>query len=87
MLKSFQATEDNCDYKDPLKQGPMSQMEQYMSKPLLPRGKVASPFVGLMNHSCFPNALMQHKRDHIVLYAGYPVKKGEQVSIIYLKIM
>jgi hypothetical protein len=43
------------------------------------RGLAAMPFCSLINHSCNPNVLRHSRPNHIVLYAMYPIRKGEQV--------
>lgn len=48
------------------------------------RGLAFLPFMSLTNISCFPNAYRQCKKDRIVLYATYPIKKGEQVIAIFI---
>ncbi|RLU24101.1 hypothetical protein DMN91_004310 [Ooceraea biroi] len=43
------------------------------------RGLAAMPFYSLLNHSCSPNVLRHSRPKHIVLYAMYPIRKGEQL--------
>ncbi|KAK2577172.1 hypothetical protein KPH14_003329 [Odynerus spinipes] len=43
------------------------------------RGVIAMPFCSLINHSCDPNVLRNSRLEHVVLYAAYPIKKGEQL--------
>ncbi|XP_012538700.2 SET and MYND domain-containing protein 4 isoform X1 [Monomorium pharaonis] len=43
------------------------------------RGIASMPFLSLINHSCDPNVFRHSKPEHIVLYAMYPIKKGEQL--------
>ena len=43
------------------------------------RGIASMPFHSLINHSCDPNILRHSRSEHIVLYAMYPIRKGEQV--------
>jgi len=51
------------------------------------RGLAAMPFCSLINHSCNPNVLRHSRPNHIVLYAMYPIRKGEQVlSYILLEL-
>ncbi|XP_025991232.2 SET and MYND domain-containing protein 4 isoform X2 [Solenopsis invicta] len=43
------------------------------------RGIASMPFLSLINHSCDPNILRHSRSEHIVLYAMYPIRKGEQL--------
>ena len=43
------------------------------------RGKVIMPLLSLINHSCNPNIFRLPRATHVVLYAKYPIQKGEQV--------
>jgi len=44
------------------------------------RGMAAMPFFSLINHSCNSNTLkLSTASNHIVMYAIYPIRKGEQV--------
>ncbi|XP_072760205.1 SET and MYND domain-containing protein 4 isoform X2 [Anoplolepis gracilipes] len=43
------------------------------------RGIAAMPFFSLINHSCDGNVLRHPRSKHIVMYAMYPIRKGEQI--------
>ncbi|KAL6259901.1 hypothetical protein P5V15_009812 [Pogonomyrmex californicus] len=49
------------------------------------RGIAAMPFLSLFNHSCNPNILRHSRSKHIVIYAMYPIRKGEQLLDNYGK--
>ncbi|KYN14829.1 PREDICTED: SET and MYND domain-containing protein 4-like [Trachymyrmex cornetzi] len=51
----------------------------------LERGIAAMPFFSLINHSCDPNILRHSRPEHIVIYAMYPIEKGEQLLDNYGK--
>lgn len=46
------------------------------------QGNALMPLSSLMNFSCFQNTLKQFKKNHVVIYARFPIKKGEQVIFI-----
>ncbi|XP_011876680.1 PREDICTED: SET and MYND domain-containing protein 4-like [Vollenhovia emeryi] len=43
------------------------------------RGIAAMPFLSLFNHSCSPNIFRHSRPKHIVIYAMYPIQRGEQL--------
>ncbi|XP_029680669.1 SET and MYND domain-containing protein 4-like isoform X2 [Formica exsecta] len=43
------------------------------------RGIAAMPFLSLINHSCNPNIFRHSRPKHVVIYAMYPIRKGEQL--------
>ncbi|XP_012277849.1 SET and MYND domain-containing protein 4-like [Orussus abietinus] len=43
------------------------------------RGAALMPFFSLINHSCDHNITRQSLKEHMVLYALYPIEKGEQL--------
>ncbi|CAL7933352.1 unnamed protein product [Xylocopa violacea] len=43
------------------------------------RGTAVMPFLSLINHSCSPNVSRHSRSKHIVMYAIYPIEKGEQI--------
>ncbi|XP_076763579.1 protein-lysine N-methyltransferase SMYD4 [Xylocopa sonorina] len=47
------------------------------------RGAAAMPFFSLFNHSCNPNVSRHSRSKHMVMYAMYPIKKGEQIFDTY----
>ncbi|KYQ55708.1 SET and MYND domain-containing protein 4 [Trachymyrmex zeteki] len=51
----------------------------------LERGIAAMPFFSLINHSCDPNILRHSRPEHIVIYAMYPIEKGQQLLDNYGK--
>ncbi|XP_012267599.2 SET and MYND domain-containing protein 4-like [Athalia rosae] len=42
-------------------------------------GAAAMPFYSLINHSCDSSVTRRARKDHIILYAMYPIEKGEQI--------
>ncbi|XP_020711899.2 SET and MYND domain-containing protein 4-like isoform X2 [Athalia rosae] len=42
-------------------------------------GAAAMPFYSLFNHSCDSSVTRSVQKDHIILYAMYPIEKGEQI--------
>ncbi|CAK9801439.1 SET and MYND domain-containing protein 4 [Anthophora plagiata] len=50
---------------------------------LVERGLVTLPFLSLANHSCCPNITRQCMSTHVIAYAVYPIKEGEQVFDSY----
>ncbi|XP_029168935.1 SET and MYND domain-containing protein 4-like [Nylanderia fulva] len=43
------------------------------------RGIAAMPFGSLINHSCNPNIIRHSRSKHMLVYAMYPIRKGEQL--------
>ncbi|XP_043261262.1 SET and MYND domain-containing protein 4-like [Colletes gigas] len=43
------------------------------------RGLAALPFFSLINHSCEPNILRHSRSKHAIMFAVYPIEKGEQI--------
>ncbi|XP_014486634.1 PREDICTED: SET and MYND domain-containing protein 4-like [Dinoponera quadriceps] len=46
---------------------------------MIERGMAAMPFCSLFNHSCSPNIIRSARPEHIILYALYPIRSGEQL--------
>ncbi|KOC68328.1 SET and MYND domain-containing protein 4 [Habropoda laboriosa] len=46
-------------------------------------GSVALPFASLMNHSCNANTTGVSSSGHMIIYALYPIKEGEQIFSEY----
>ncbi|XP_032670457.1 SET and MYND domain-containing protein 4 isoform X2 [Odontomachus brunneus] len=53
--------------------------QRYLECDPVQRGLAAMPFCSLFNHSCSPNMMRISRSQHIVLYAMYPIRKGEQL--------
>ncbi|XP_023288710.1 SET and MYND domain-containing protein 4-like [Orussus abietinus] len=47
------------------------------------RGVAIAPFLSFSNHSCNPNIVDQSIKEHLVLYAIQPIRKGEQLFSTY----
>ncbi|CAK9808876.1 SET and MYND domain-containing protein 4 [Anthophora quadrimaculata] len=50
---------------------------------LVERGLVTLPFLSLANHSCCSNITRQCTSTHVIAYAVYPIKEGEQIFDSY----
>lgn len=50
-------------------------------KELKQKGSVVAGFTSLLNHSCYPNALLEIKKDCTLVHALVPIKNGEQVNL------
>lgn len=53
--------------------------EERRAEEAVRRGLAIMPFLSLINHSCSPNTLRNCTPKHVIMYAMYPIKKGEQL--------